>query len=100
MDDVDFRRGRLQVRRVKNSLSGEHVMKADEIKRLKAYLRGRPDEARALFLSQRGDPISRRQLDHLMKRYGAAAGLPADKRHFHVWPMSPRNCRHLSFRPP
>ncbi len=39
---------------------------------------------RALFLSQRGTPISRRQLDTLMKHYGEEAGIPASKRHFHV----------------
>ena len=38
----------------------------------------------SLFLSQRGTPISRRQLDTLMKRCGALADIPAAKRHFHV----------------
>jgi hypothetical protein len=50
----------------------------------KAHLRTRSDESPTLFTSNRRDPISRRQLDNLMKRYGAAAELPADKRHFHV----------------
>ena len=29
-------------------------------------------------------PISRYMLDVLMKRYGEAAGIPKEKRHFHV----------------
>ena len=37
-----------------------------------------------VFLSQRGTPISRRQLDTLMKYYGKLAEIPASKRHFHV----------------
>src|SRR5262249_5582303 len=68
----------------KGSISGEHVMQADEIKLLKAYLWARAAESPALFLSNRGDPIARRTLDHLMKRYGEQAGLPKEKRHFHV----------------
>src|SRR5207253_7059443 len=31
-----------------------------------------------------GTPISRRQLDTLMKHYGELAGIPESKRHFHV----------------
>src|SRR5918997_6835724 len=38
---------------------------------------------RLMFPSNRGDPIARRTLDWLMKRYGEAAGLPPSKRHFH-----------------
>jgi site-specific recombinase XerD len=49
-----------------------------------AHRRERQDHAPALFLSQRGTPISRRQFDTLMKRYGEAAGIPASKLHFHV----------------
>jgi site-specific recombinase XerD len=37
-----------------------------------------------LFPSRRNLPISRKRLDALIKQYGAQAGLPKDKRHFHV----------------
>jgi integrase/recombinase XerD len=63
VDDVNLAQQRLTLR-------------ADEVTALKAYLRERRSHAPALFLSQRGTPISRRQLDTLMKHYGALADIP------------------------
>jgi site-specific recombinase XerD len=84
IDDIDFRALRLAVHRVKGSHSGTHPLQTDEVKALKAYLRERPDPpSPVLFPSNRGDPIARRTLDWLMKRYGAVADLPPPKRHFH-----------------
>ena len=37
-----------------------------------------------LFLSRKKNPISSRQLDKLMKRYGELAKLPSDKTHWHT----------------
>lgn len=82
--DLDFKKMRLHVHRLKGSYSGEHPLQPDEAKALKAHLRSRADELPILFVSRRGDPIHRRTLDWLMKRYGAAAKLPPDKRHFHA----------------
>src|SRR5262245_21087962 len=84
VDDVNFVQQRLTVHRLKRSLPGIYPLREDEVAALKAYLRERKSHAPALFLSQRGTPISRRQLDTLMKHYGEAAGIPLDKRHFHV----------------
>ena len=84
VDDVNLAQQRITIHRVKRSLPGIYPLRADEVTALKAYLRERQSHAPALFLSQRGTPISRRQLDTLMKRYGEAAGIPASKRHFHV----------------
>ena len=80
----DFDRGRRRIRigRLKGSYGGEHPMQPDEARALTRYLRGRADSSPGLFLSRRGTPISVRTLDWLMKRYGARARLPADKRHF------------------
>src|ERR671938_1332693 len=51
---------------------------------LRAWLREREQPpSPVLFPSNRGDPIARRTLDWLMKKYGAAADLPPAKRHFH-----------------
>ena len=59
-------------------------MQPDEAKALWAYLRRRPSPpSLVLFPSNRGDPIARRTLDWLIKRYGEAADLPPAKRHFH-----------------
>lgn len=37
-----------------------------------------------LFVSQKGNPISRKTLDKIMRKYGRRAGLPESKQHFHV----------------
>jgi site-specific recombinase XerD len=84
LDDLNLAQQRLTIQRLKGSLAGIHPLRADEVKVLKAYLRERKSHAPALFLSQRGTPISRRQLDTLMKHYGGLADIPASKRHFHV----------------
>jgi integrase/recombinase XerD len=84
VDDVDFRALRIVVHRLKGSHSGTRPLQPDEAKALRAYLRERPDPpSPVLFPSNRGDPIARRTLDWLMKRYGEAAELPKAKRHFH-----------------
>jgi type 1 fimbriae regulatory protein FimB len=83
-DDIDFRALRIMVHRLKGSHSGAHPMQPDEVKALRAHLRGQPSPpSPVLFPSNRGDPIARRTLDWLIKRYGEAAGLPPAKRHFH-----------------
>src|SRR3954470_5733623 len=101
VDDVDFRALRIVVHRLKGSHSGTHPLQPDEAKALRASLREHPAPPRrakgpraslrerpdppspVLFPSNRGDPIARRTLDWLMKRYGEAAELPKAKRHFH-----------------
>jgi integrase/recombinase XerD len=84
MDDLNFAQQRMTIHRVKRSLAGIYPLRADEVTALKAYLRERKNHSPTLFLSQRGTPISRRQLDTLMKHYGEFADIPASKRHFHV----------------
>jgi len=83
VEDVDLRTLRIMVHRLKGSHSGAHPLQADETKALKALLRERAVPSPILFPSRRGDPIARRTLDWLMKKYGAAADLPPAKRHFH-----------------
>jgi site-specific recombinase XerD len=82
--DVDFRKLRIMLHRLKGSYSGEHPLQPDEAKAIKAYLRSRTHDSPVLFTSNRGDPISRRTLDWLMKTYAARANVPPHKRHFHV----------------
>jgi len=82
--DLDLKRLRLMIHRLKGSLSGEHPLQPDEAKALKAYLRQRSDNSPVLFLSNRGDPISRFTLHKTMTRYGQQANLPPDKQHLHV----------------
>lgn len=82
--DLDFKKLRVMVHRLKGSLSGEHPLQPDEVKALRSHLRHRALDSPILFPSRRALPISRYMLDELMKRYGAQADLPKEKRHFHV----------------
>jgi len=84
VDDLDLKRLRVMLHRLKGSLSGEHPLQADEARALKAWLKSRDTDSPILFPSRRNLPISRQMLDVLMKRYGVAAAIPKDKRHFHV----------------
>lgn len=84
VSDIDFKKMRLMIHRLKGSLPGEHPLQPDEVKAIKNYLRRRASELPVLFPSRRNLPISRIMLHVLMKRYGAAAAIPPDKQHFHV----------------
>jgi type 1 fimbriae regulatory protein FimB/type 1 fimbriae regulatory protein FimE len=83
-NDFDDKQLRLNIHRLKGSLSGVHPLQADEVRILKGYLRTREDSLPYLFPSRKGAPISRAMLDVLIKDYGEKAKLPDDKRHFHV----------------
>lgn len=82
--DVDLKKLRIMVHRVKGSLPGEHPLQPDEAKAIKAWLKARQTDSPILFTSVRNEPMSRRGLDFFMKQYGQLARLPADKQHFHV----------------
>jgi integrase len=84
VDDLDLKRLKIMLHRIKGSLSGEHPLQPDEARALKAWLKEKGEGSPVLFPSRRNLPISRQMLDVLMKRYGAEAGVPKEKRHFHV----------------
>ena len=84
VDDVDFRALRIVVHRLKGSHSGTHPLNPTRPRRSGLTCASNPiPPSPVLFPSNRGDPIARRTLDWLMKRYGEAAELPEAKRHFH-----------------
>ncbi len=84
MSDLDLKRLRVMLHRLKGSLSGEHPLQADEARVLRAWLKSRETDSPILFPSRRGLPISRQMLDVLTKTYAEEAAIPKDKRHFHV----------------
>lgn len=84
VSDLDLKRLRIMLHRLKGSLSGEHPLQADEARALKAWLKSRGNDSPTLFPSRRGLPISHQMLDVLMKEYGELAAIPKEKRHFHV----------------
>ena len=72
------------VHRRKDNHSGAYPLQPDEAKAIQAWLCECPQPpSPVLFPSNYGDPIARRALDWLMKKYGEIAALPVAKRHFH-----------------
>jgi integrase len=84
LSDLRLKDDRIQINRLKGSASGEYHLCASEVRALRAWLKVRGDEPGPLFPSRKGRGISQQMLDVLMKRYGAAAGIPAEKRHMHA----------------
>ena len=84
MRDYQARTDRIYIHRLKGSNSGEHHMCREEAKAFKAWLKVRGKEPGVIFQSNQRRPITRQMLDLLMKKYGAAAGLPEDLRHMHT----------------
>lgn len=90
--------GRIFVRRLKGSNSGEYHLTKVEQQALRAWLRERGTAAGALFPSRNHNPISRFRLGQLMKQYCAAAGIAPEKAHMHALKHS---CgTHLSAKEP
>ncbi len=89
MDQVDLESKVLHVVRLKGGLSTSHPLRSEEIRLLRSWLNERarwlrrwqrhelqtsPD-TQAVFLSTRGQPLSRKTFWQLLKQYGEAAGL-------------------------
>lgn len=81
--DIDFSRNKIYIRQLKNSISGEQLLGLDESNLLKKWLRKKA-KSPYLFPSRQGNPISRKQLDVLIKGYGKLADIPESNRHFHI----------------
>ena len=81
-DDVDLGQARLWVRRLKNGLSVEHPIPSDELRFIRRYLGNRTDRLPWLFLSERGQPLSRKTVYYLVSTAAQSAGL--EKAHPHT----------------
>jgi site-specific recombinase XerD len=78
-DHVNLQRARLWVQRLKGSLSTEHPIEGDELRAIKRYLAKREDRLPWLFVSERGQPMTRHAVNYLI----AAAGEKARLGHVH-----------------
>jgi site-specific recombinase XerD len=74
-DDVNLQGARLWVRRLKNSLSVEQPIAGDELRAIKRYLATRTDRLPWLFVSERGQPFTRRAVFYLVAAAGESAKL-------------------------
>jgi integrase len=83
VSDLRLSAKRLYVRRLKGGNSGEYPITEREVKALRKWMAVRGNASGPLFPSRHGGRICRSRLDQLMKDYGARAGIPESKRHFH-----------------
>jgi type 1 fimbriae regulatory protein FimB/type 1 fimbriae regulatory protein FimE len=75
VEDIDLRRSRMWVRRLKGSLSTQQPLAGDELRALRRYLRERDSTLPWLFVSERGTPITRKGVDYIVRQAAARAGL-------------------------
>lgn len=75
-DHVNMGEAKLWVQRLKGSLSVEHPIYGDELRAIKRYLAKRDDRSPWLFISERGQPMTRQAVNYLIAQAGDRAGLP------------------------
>ena len=81
--DVDFYTARLNVNRLKRSVSGVHPLVADELRALRRLRKDAPHDD-FLFMTERGAPMTQAGFRKLLTRVADRAGLSALKVHPHA----------------
>lgn len=81
--DVDFKAARLNVKRLKGSLSGVHPLEGDELRALRK-LRAQDANAEFAFTTERGGPMSAAGFRKMLTRLADDAGMSALKVHPHA----------------
>ena len=84
-DDIDLDQARLWVRRLKNGLAVEQPITGDELRAIKRHLATRLDRLPWLFVSERGQALTRQTVNYLIASAARRAGLP---------PVHPHMLRH------
>src|SRR5262245_39652499 len=79
-NQLDVKRSRLWVERLKGSLSVEHPIAGDELRAIKRYLAAREDNLPWLFLSERHTQLTRQAVKYIVRLAGEKA------RPGRVWP--------------
>jgi hypothetical protein len=74
-DELDLDRARLWVRRLKGGLSVEQPIAGDELRAVRRYLATRADALPWLFVSERGQPLTRQAVNYLVRAAATRAGL-------------------------
>ena len=77
---LDVKRSRLWVARLKGSLSVEHPIAGDELRAIKRYLGNREDNLPLLFVSERSQSMTRQAVNYIVRLAGEKAKLGR------VWP--------------
>jgi type 1 fimbriae regulatory protein FimB len=84
-DEVDLDHARLWVHRLKRGLDVEHPIAGDELRAIKRYIAIRTEALPWLFISERGQPLTRQSVNYLVAEAAGRAGLP---------PVHPHMLRH------
>ncbi len=74
-DHVNLAQARVWIERLKSSLSVEQPIAGDELRAIKRYVGTRTDKLPWLFLSERGQPMTRQSVNYLIRMAGESAGL-------------------------
>jgi type 1 fimbriae regulatory protein FimB len=80
-DEVDLNQARIWVPRMKSGLSVEQPVVGDELRAIKRYLASRSDALPWLFLSERGQPLTRQTVNYILDAAAVRVGLPAVRPH-------------------
>ena len=80
LDQINLKQARIWVKRSKNSLTTEQAVEGDELRALKRYLATREDKLPWLFVSERGQPMTRQAVNYIIREAGERAKLGR------VWP--------------
>jgi integrase len=75
LKDLDLAKSRLWVARRKNSLSTDQPISGAELRAIKRYLATRSDALPWLFLSERGGPMTRQNVNAMVSKAAELAGL-------------------------
>ena len=74
MDDLQLDQSRLVIRRLKGSKSGLHPVNGTVLRALRRWLKERPVSGhKEVFLSERGEPLSRGTLNYLVNQWAERA---------------------------
>lgn len=80
LDQVNLKQARIWIKRSKNSLDTEQPIEGDELRAIKRYLATRDDKLPWLFLSERGQPLTRQAVNYIVREAGKRAKVGR------VWP--------------
>lgn len=75
-EEVNLDQARLWVRRLKNGLAVKQPIAGDELRAIKRYLASRADRLPWLFVSERGQPLTRQSVNYLITAAARRVGLP------------------------
>lgn len=87
-DDIDWRKGTIQIRRLKGSIDGVHYLERDEAAGLKRLQREQDPKSRYIFTSERGDAFTRFAVNKMIATAGKNSKIS--------FPVHPHCLRHTT----